>query len=336
MKSILVTGGAGFIGSHTCVVLARAGHKLVILDNFCNSHRGVIDQLTHLCGSRPLLIEGDVRNPATLDELFTNQTIDAVVHCAGLKAVGESIDSPLAFYDSNVVGTLQLLAAMNRAAVKIIVFSSSATVYGNPTIIPIRENFTRSATNPYGRSKLIVEDILADLSLSDKAWRIARLRYFNPVGAHESGIIGERPWGVPNNLIPYIAQVAAGQREHVSVFGDDYPTADGTGVRDYVHVCDVAEGHVLALKHLQNSKDMLTVNFGTGRGYSVLQVIRAFEKASGRDIPYKVVPRRSGDVAECWADATLAKTLLAWESRFDLNRMCIDAWRWQQYCGAHL
>lgn len=330
MKTILITGGTGFIGSHACVSLAQAGHELVILDNLCNSRADVIDRLASICDKRPAFIQGDVRDAATLNQVFAEHPISAVVHFAGLKAVGESSEKPLEYYDNNVTGTLQLLAAMNRAAVKILVFSSSATVYGDPASVPIREDFPRSATNPYGRSKLIVEDILADLHKADSQWRIARLRYFNPVGAHESGLIGETPQGTPNNLMPYVAQVATGQREYLNVWGNDYPTPDGTGVRDYIHVCDLAEGHVAALNYLYQKGGLLTVNLGTGHGYSVLDMVKAFEKASGHPVPYKFARRREGDSAKSWADPSLAKKLLGWQARRGLEEMCADAWRWQQ------
>lgn len=329
-KSILVTGGTGFIGSHTCIALAQAGHEVVIFDNLSNSRAEVIDRLGAITGKRPVFVEGDVRDDAALDRLFAKYPIGAVMHFAGLKAVGESSEKPLDYYDNNLAGTLQLLGAMSRAAVTTLVFSSSATVYGDPASVPIREDFPRSATNPYGRTKLMVEDILADLHQANPDWRIARLRYFNPVGAHESGLIGETPRGVPNNLLPYIAQVAAEQREFLNVWGNDYPTPDGTGVRDYIHVCDLAEGHVAALDYLDRESDMLTVNLGTGQGYSVLDMVKAFEKASGRSIPYQIRPRRTGDSARCWADPSLAKQLLGWQATRDLNRMCADAWRWQQ------
>lgn len=330
MKTILITGGTGFIGSHTCVALAQAGYDLVILDNLRNSRADVIVRLATLCGKRPAFVEGDVRDTATLDQLFAKHAISAVMHFAGLKSVGESSEKPLNYYDNNVTGTLQLLAAMNRAAVKTLVFSSSATVYGDPASVPIREDFPRSATNPYGRSKLIVEDILADLHQADSQWRIARLRYFNPVGAHESALIGETPQGTPNNLMPYVAQVASGQREFLNVWGNDYSTPDGTGVRDYIHVCDLAEGHVAGLDYLNRQGGMLTVNLGTGQGYSVLDMVKAFEKASGCPVPYKIGPRRAGDSAKSWADPLLAKQLIGWQASRGLDRMCADAWRWQQ------
>ncbi len=329
---ILVTGGTGYIGSHTCVALAQAGHGIVILDNLSNSRVSVIDRLESLCGKRPQFIEGDIRDTSLLDRIFAGHPIRAVMHFAGLKAVGESVEKPLAYYDNNVHGTLQLLAAMRRAGVKTLVFSSSATVYGDPASVPIREDFPRSATNPYGRSKLIIEDILADLALAEPGWRIARLRYFNPAGAHESGLIGEDPQGIPNNLMPFVAQVAAGRREFLNVWGDDYPTPDGTGVRDYIHVVDLAEGHVAALDYLDQQGGLFTVNLGTGQGYSVLDIVRAFEQASGRPIPYKITARRAGDIAQCWADPGLAHELLGWKAKRGLEQMCADAWRWQQGC----
>ena len=329
---ILVTGGTGFIGSHACVALARAGHDLLILDNLCNSRDDVVERLAAICGRRPEFVEGDVRDAALLDDLFDRHAIKAVMHFAGLKAVGESVAKPLEYYDNNVHGTLQLLAAMHRAQVRTLVFSSSATVYGDPASVPIQEDFPRSATNPYGRSKLMVEDILADLHLAEPGWRIARLRYFNPVGAHESGLIGEDPLGVPNNLMPFIAQVAAGRRPCLHIWGDDYPTPDGTGVRDYIHVVDLAEGHVAALDCLGRQGGLLTVNLGTGRGYSVLEMAKAFEQASGRSIPCEIAPRRPGDIAQCWADPALAQHLLGWKAKRDLGQMCADAWRWQQQC----
>ncbi len=326
---ILVTGGTGYIGSHTCVALAQASHDIVILDNLSNSQESVLDRLEILCGKRPQFIRGDVRDAALLDGIFAGHPIRAVIHFAGLKAVGESVEKPLEYYDNNVRGTLELLAAMRRAGVKTLVFSSSATVYGDPPSVPIREDFPRSATNPYGRSKLIIEDILADLYHAESDWRIARLRYFNPVGAHESGQIGERPQGIPENLMPYIAQVATGQREFVNVFGNDYPTTDGTGIRDYLHVMDLADGHVAALNYLSAQGGLLTVNLGTGQGYSVLDMIKAFERASGRPVPYRFAPRRPGDIAQCWADPTRASQLLGWKATRGLDSMCADAWRWQ-------
>lgn len=330
MKTILITGGNGFIGSHACVALAQAGHQMVIIDNLCNSRADVIDRLTTLCGKRPVFIQGDIRDAAILDRLFAAHPINAVMHFAGLKAVGESAEKPLDYYDNNVTGTLQLLAAMGRAEVKTLVFSSSATVYGDPANVPVREDSHRSATNPYGRSKLVIEDILGDLHQADPQWRIARLRYFNPVGAHESGLIGEAPHRLPNNLMPYVAQVAAGQREYLNVWGDDYSTIDGTGMRDYIHVCDLAEGHVAALDYLIRVHGLLTLNLGTGAGHSVLEIVKTFEKVCGCIIPYKIGPRRAGDIAKCWADTTLAQQLLNWKASRGLEQMCADAWRWQQ------
>jgi len=334
---ILVTGGTGYIGSHTCVALAQAGYDLLILDNLCNSNASVIGRLEALIGTRPAFIQGDVRDAALLDALFADHAISAVIHFAGLKAVGESVEKPLEYYDTNVHGTLQLLAAMRRAQVKTFVFSSSATVYGDPASVPIHENFPRSASNPYGRSKLIIEDVLADLHRAEPDWRIASLRYFNPVGAHASGLIGEDPQGIPNNLMPYIAQVAAGQRAYLNVWGDDYPTPDGTGVRDYIHVVDLAAGHIAALNHLNAQPNtQLTVNLGTGQGYSVLDMVKAFEHASGRPIPYQIAPRRAGDIAQCWADPELAHTLLGWKAQRGLTEMCADAWRWQSQSLAQI
>ena len=328
---ILVTGGTGFIGSHTCVALAQAGHEFLILDNLSNSRADVLDRLAPLCRRRPAFVEADVRDAAALDRVFAEHRITAVIHFAALKAVGESVAQPLAYYDNNVGGTLKLLEAMKRAGVRTLVFSSSATVYGDPASVPIREDFPLTATNPYGWTKLMMERMLADLAAAEPDWRIARLRYFNPVGAHESGRIGEDPSGVPNNLMPYVAQVATGQRAELQVFGGDWPTADGTGVRDYIHVMDLAEGHVAALDHLARQPGLLTVNLGTGRGVSVLDLVRAFEQASGRAVPYRIVGRRAGDVAACWADPALAERLLGWRTRRDLAQMCADAWRWQSW-----
>lgn len=329
---ILVTGGTGYIGSHACIALAQSGHELMIVDNLSNSRADVVDRLALICGRRIEFIEGDCRDAALLDDIFDRHPVTAVMHFAGLKAVGESVAKPLEYYDNNVHGTLQLLAAMRRASVSTFVFSSSATVYGDPASVPIREDFPRSATNPYGRSKLMIEDTLADLHQAEAGWRIARLRYFNPVGAHESGLIGEDPHGVPNNLIPFVAQVAAGRQKCLRVWGDDYPTPDGTGVRDYIHVADLAEGHVAALDFLDRQGGLLTVNLGTGSGYSVLEMVKAFEKASGCAIPCEIAPRRAGDIAQCWADPRLAHQLLGWKAGRGLEQMCTDAWRWQQWC----
>ena len=328
-KSILVTGGAGFIGSHTCVALLEAGHEVIVLDNLCNSDATVIKQIGQICAREPVFVEGDIRDGALLKDLFDKYPVSAVIHFAGLKAVGESMQLPLAYYENNVSGTVTLLMAMREAGVKTMVFSSSATVYGNPASVPITEDFPRSTTNPYGASKLVIEDILADLFRAEPDWRLARLRYFNPVGAHESGLIGENPRGVPNNLMPFIAQTGAGLRDELVVFGDDYDTPDGTGVRDYIHVVDLADGHVAALNYLQNNSELLTVNLGTGQGVSVLDMIRAFEKINHCKVPYRISDRRPGDVAKCWADTRLANRLLGWQSSRTLENMCTDSWRWQ-------
>jgi UDP-glucose 4-epimerase len=329
MKSILVTGGLGYIGSHTVTLLLNGENRVTILDNLSNSDPSVLDNIQRICGARPTIVNGDIRDEGLLDRIFNERQYDAVIHFAGLKAVGESVNQPIKYFDYNVNGTLRLLNAMCRADVKTLVFSSSATVYGDPATVPIAEESPLSATNPYGRSKLMIEDILADLHRSDDTWRIARLRYFNPVGAHESGLLGENPRGVPNNLVPYIAQVAVGVRSHLNVFGADYPTKDGTGVRDYIHVMDLAEGHIAALDYLNRNGGLLTVNLGTGRGYSVLEVIRSFEKACGKEIPFRIVERRPGDVAECWALPKEANRLLGWNAVRDIDQMCADAWRWQ-------
>ena len=327
---ILVTGGAGFIGSHTCVALAQAGIPHLILDNFGNSRRSVLERLGRITGVQPLIVEGDVRDADLLARVFAQHPIDGVIHFAALKAVGESVREPLRYYDNNVAGTVALLRAMQVAGVRTLVFSSSATVYGEPATVPIREDFPLYATNPYGWTKLMMEQVLADVDAAEPGqWRIARLRYFNPVGAHESGLIGEDPQGEPGTLLPSVAQVAAGQRASLSVYGNDYPTPDGTGVRDYIHVCDLAEGHLAALRYLHKHPGLLTVNLGTGRPVSVLEMVRAFEQASGRAVPYQLVARRPGDVAQCWADPALAQTLLGWSAQHGVDRMCQDAWRWQ-------
>lgn len=326
---ILITGGAGYIGSHTVVKLLEAGSDVVVFDNFCNSSCVALARIQSITGKSVRFYEGDIRNSSQLLEVFRKNEIESVIHFAGLKAVGESVADPISYYENNVAGTLQLLKVMRQCEVRTLVFSSSATVYGDPASVPVRENFPRSATNPYGRSKLIVEEVLEDLCNSEPDWRIARLRYFNPVGAHESGEIGENPNGVPNNLLPYIAQVAIGRREYLNVFGADYPTIDGTGVRDFIHVQDLAEGHLAALNYLRRNKGLFTANLGTGEGISVLQMVAAFEKASGKPINYKIVDRRPGDVAQCWADPSYAKSALGWEARRSLDDMCADAWRWQ-------
>lgn len=330
-KRVLLTGGAGYIGSHSCLAFSDAGYEVSLLDNFCNSSPIVIDRLEKILGYRPRVHETDIRDAQAVQRVLHTEGPDAVVHFAGLKAVGESVKLPLHYYDNNVAGTLSLLAAMQASGIHQLVFSSSATVYGDPASVPITEDFPRSATNPYGRSKLIVEDMLMDLAASDPAWKIALLRYFNPVGAHESGAIGENPSGIPNNLMPFVAQVAVGRREKLSVFGGDYDTCDGTGVRDYIHVVDLAKGHVSALGALKTLSDdkPLIVNLGTGTGYSVLELVKAFEAASGREVPFEIVGRRPGDVAQCYADPSYARDTLAWEAQFGIQRMCEDAWRWQ-------
>lgn len=327
---ILVTGGAGFIGSHACVVLMQAGHEVTVLDNYYNSDPSVLDRIGKIVGHRPFFVEADVRDEAALNDIFCKNKFDAVIHFAGLKAVGESVAQPLRYWEWNVGGAISLLNAMARACVKTLVFSSSATVYGDPASVPIREDSPVDATNPYGRSKLVIEQMLADVVVSDPAWKIARLRYFNPVGAHESGLIGEAPQGIPNNLMPYVTQVAAGKRSELSVFGNDYLTPDGTGVRDYIHVVDLAEGHLAALSALQRTNGLMTVNLGTGNGVSVLEMIRALEQASGRKVPYRIAPRRQGDVAACYADVAYAKEALDWSAKRGIADMCVDAWRWEQ------
>lgn len=328
-NTLLVTGGAGYIGSHACVELLQAGHEVVIVDNLCNSSSAVIERIGRIAGREVAFHECDVRDAEALRGIFHEHAIDAVLHFAGLKAVDESVAQPLRYYENNVGSTLALCEAMAESGVRQLVFSSSATVYGDPDAVPVREDHPLRPTNPYGRSKAMVEAILQDLLRSDPAWKIALLRYFNPVGAHESGLIGEDPGGVPNNLMPYIAQVAVARREALNVYGNDYPTPDGTGVRDYIHVVDLARGHLAALEKLATSSDVLTVNLGTGRGYSVLEMVEAFRKASGKEIPYRIVSRRPGDVASCYADPALAARLLGWHAERGLDQMCRDVWRWQ-------
>jgi UDP-glucose 4-epimerase len=335
MQTLLITGGAGYIGSHACVELLGAGYEIVVIDNFSNSKPAVLERVEKISGRALTFLEVDTRDRSALRDVFREKSIDAVIHFAGLKAVGESVAQPLRYYDNNVSGSLVLFEVMAESGVKTLVFSSSATVYGDPRQVPIREDFPLSATNPYGRSKLMVEAMLRDLSRTDEAWRIALLRYFNPVGAHASGMIGEDPNGIPNNLMPYITQVAIGKLPQLSVFGDDYPTPDGTGVRDYIHVVDLARGHLAALEALAAHPGVMTVNLGTGRGYSVLEVIRAFERASGRAVPYRIAARRPGDVAQCYADASLAESLLGWRAEYGIEAMCRDAWRWQEWATAH-
>ena len=335
--NILVTGGAGFIGSHTCVELLNAGLDVTIFDNFCNSHPESLARIERITGRKPKLVLGDCRDRAAVVAALRKSKADSVVHFAGLKSVGESVKQPLTYYDNNVAGTLRLLEAMSECKVKTLVFSSSATVYGDPHRLPLTENHPLSATNPYGRSKLIIEEILRDLKTSDRSWRIGILRYFNPIGAHASGLIGEDPHGIPDNLMPFVSQVAVGRREILNIWGSDYPTADGTGVRDYIHVVDLALGHIKALAALASSESFqgagedgcLTVNLGTGTGYSVLDMVRAFEQASGRKVPYRMASRRTGDIAACYADPRLANELLDWRAERGLEEMCKDAWRWQ-------
>ena len=328
-NKILVTGGAGYIGSHTCVELLNDDYDIIVLDNLSNSSEESLNRVQQITGKTLEFIRGDIRDRVTLDRLFCENTIEAVIHFAGLKAVGESVEIPLSYYDNNVYGTLVLLEAMKAADVKTIVFSSSATVYGDPASLPISEDFPTSATNPYGRSKLMIEEIMQDLHKSDNSWRIALLRYFNPVGAHPSGMIGEDPNDIPNNLMPYISQVAIGKLEKLSVFGNDYPTKDGTGVRDYIHVVDLSIGHVRAIEKLRTTEGVHAWNLGVGTGYSVLEMVKAFESASERPVPYKFAPRRSGDIAACYANPDKALNELGWKAEKGLVDMVTDGWRWQ-------
>lgn len=327
--SILVTGGAGYIGSHTSVELLKAGYRIVILDNLSNSKPESLNRIREITGSDFRFYKADLLDKDALTSVFNENRIDAVIHFAGLKAVGESVQIPLHYYHNNITGTLILCKVMQKFDVKRIVFSSSATVYGMPETVPISEDFPLSATNPYGRTKLMIEEILQDLYISDKSWSISLLRYFNPIGAHQSGIIGEDPNGIPNNLMPYITQVAVGKLKELKVFGNDYPTKDGTGVRDYIHVVDLAVGHLKALNKAMSGSGIDVYNLGTGKGYSVLEIVSAFEKATGIKIPYDIVGRRSGDVAECFADPTKAEIELNWKAKRGIEEMCADAWRWQ-------
>ena len=327
---VLVTGGAGYIGSHTVIQLLNAGYEAVIIDNLCNSSAEAVKRIGKLAGKEPVFYEADLRNEAVVEEIFTNHKIDSVIHFAGLKAVGESVEKPLEYYENNLGSTFSLCNAMRKHNVKNLVFSSSATVYGKPKTVPIKEDFPLSCTNPYGRTKLMIEDILRDLYVADNSWNIALLRYFNPVGAHKSGMIGENPKGIPNNLMPYISQVAIGKLDHLHVFGNDYDTPDGTGVRDYIHVEDLADGHLKALKKLESNPGVVTYNLGTGKGYSVLEMREAFEKASGRPVPFKFYDRRDGDIAACYADPSKAREELGFEAKHTLEEMCEDTWRWQQ------
>ncbi len=327
---VLVTGGAGYIGSHTCLELLEAGYQVTVLDNLCNSHQESLHRVMALTGKTLAFYQADLLKLAEVEQVFQESPdIQAVIHFAGLKAVGESVAQPLDYYINNLVGTLNLCQAMKKFAVKNIVFSSSATVYGDPETVPIQEDFPLSCTNPYGRTKLMIEEILSDLQVADSDWNIILLRYFNPVGAHKSGRIGEDPNGIPNNLVPYISQVAVGKLGELSVYGDDYPTPDGTGVRDYIHVVDLALGHLKALEKLADKPGVMVYNLGTGQGYSVLEMVKAFEKASGKKVGYKIIGRRPGDIATCYADPTLARQELGWKVSRGLQEMCEDTWRWQ-------
>ena len=329
--NILVTGGAGYIGSHTCVELIESGYTPIVFDNLSNSSTESLKRVETITGKPVTFIEGDIRDANALKSAIKTHQIDAAIHFAGLKAVGESVELPLRYYDNNVAGSVNLFEVMKDCGVQKVIFSSSATVYGDPASVPILENFPISATNPYGQSKLMVENILRDLYASDSSWHIALLRYFNPVGAHESGLIGEDPSDIPNNLMPYVSGVAVGRYPKLSVFGDDYPTPDGTGVRDYIHVVDLAKGHVKALQAFesQSVENLFTVNLGTGHGYSVLDMVKAFSKASGKEVAYQLVDRRPGDVARCYADPALAEEVLGWKAEKGIEEMCTDTWRWQ-------
>ena len=331
MSTILVTGGAGYIGSHTCVELLNAGYDVVVVDNLCNSCRESLNRVEEITGKKLTFYEVDLLDEPALDSVFQNEKIDAVIHFAGLKAVGESVYKPLEYYHNNITGTLILCDVMRRHGCKSIVFSSSATVYGNPAFVPITEECPKGEiTNPYGRTKGMLEQILTDLHTADPEWKVMLLRYFNPIGAHKSGRIGENPKGIPNNLVPYVAQVAIGKLKCLGVFGNDYDTPDGTGVRDYIHVVDLAKGHVAAIKKVEETEPgVLIYNLGTGKGYSVLDVVHAFEKACGKEIPYEIKPRRAGDIATCYADPTKAKNELGWVAQYGIEEMCEDSWRWQ-------
>ena len=329
MATVLLTGGAGYIGSHTAVELVERGHQVVIVDNFSNSSPVVLDRLRQIVGRDLPCERGDIRDAAFMAAVLQRHAVDAVIHFAALKAVGESCEHPLRYFDNNISGTIRLLEVMREQGVETLVFSSSATVYGQPDSCPIREDAPLRVTNPYGRTKLVMEQLINDVCTAHPQFHAAILRYFNPVGAHASGLIGEDPAGIPNNLMPYVCQVAVGRRQQLSVFGNDYPTPDGTGVRDYIHVVDLARAHVAALDYLLQEKQNLTVNLGTGRGISVLELVRAFERASGRTVPVEIAPRRPGDVAECYADPSLAHELLGWQAEYAVDRMCADAWRWQ-------
>ncbi len=327
---VLVTGGVGYIGSHTCVELLNLGYEVVVLDNLSNSNEESLNRVKNITGKGLTFYQADLLDRHAINEIFEKETIGSVIHFAGLKAVGESVKKPLEYYHNNITGTLNLCDVMRKHNVKNIVFSSSATVYGTPKTVPIKEDFPLSTTNPYGSTKLMLEQILTDLNISDPTWNVILLRYFNPIGAHESGTIGEDPKGIPNNLVPYITQVAVGKLECLSVYGDDYDTVDGTGVRDYIHVVDLALGHVKAIEKLKENKGVLVYNLGTGKGYSVLEMVKSFEKASGKKIKYEIKARRAGDIATCYADVTKAKIELDWEATRGLEQMCEDSWRWQK------
>lgn len=329
MDNILVTGGAGFIGSHTVVELLNAGYSVVVVDNLVNSSSESLERVKKITGKSIKFYKDDLLDKEALQDIFEKENISSVIHFAGLKAVGESCKIPLEYFNNNITGTINLLMAMEKYNVKSLVFSSSATVYGKPESVPIREDFPLSVSNPYGRTKLIIEDMLRDIYKADTSWDIALLRYFNPIGAHESGEIGENPAGIPNNLFPYVSKVAIGELETVNVFGNDYDTPDGTGVRDYIHVVDLAEGHIKALEKLNSHPGLVTYNLGTGKGYSVLEIIHNFEKACGKKIPYNITDRRPGDIDMCYADPGKAKKELGWEAKRDIEKMCEDAWRWQ-------
>ncbi|MFO7896032.1 MAG: UDP-glucose 4-epimerase GalE [Candidatus Cloacimonadales bacterium] len=328
---ILTTGGAGYIGSHTNVELLKAGHEVIVVDNLSNSKIESVQRVEEICGKKLKFYQVDLLDYQALEEVFQQEQIDAVIHFAGLKAVGESVQKPLTYYQNNLTGSLNLCDLMQKYQVYNLVFSSSATVYGDPETVPITEEFPLHATNPYGRTKLMLEEIFRDLAIADSRWNIALLRYFNPIGAHHSGLIGEDPNDIPNNLLPYIAQVAVGKLPQLSVFGADYPTPDGTGVRDYIHVVDLANGHLKALEKLEQQPGVVTYNLGTGRGFSVLEMIKAFEKASGKQIKYRITSRRSGDIATCYADPSKAAAELGWQAKYDIDDMCQDTWRWQQF-----
>lgn len=327
---ILVTGGAGYIGSHTCVELLNAGYEVVILDNLYNSSKKAVDRIEEITGKNVTFYENDMLDADAMENLFSKEKIDCVIHFAGLKAVGESVAKPLEYYKNNIQGTLTLVEAMRNHGCKNIIFSSSATVYGDPAFVPITEECPKGTpTNPYGWTKSMLEQILSDLHTADEEWNVILLRYFNPIGAHKSGMIGEDPKGIPNNLLPYVAQVAIGKLECVGVFGNDYDTPDGTGVRDYIHVVDLANGHVKAIDKIKENSGVKIYNLGTGNGYSVLDVIKAFSKACGHEVPYQIKPRRPGDIATCYADASLAKKELGWEAQYGIEEMCADSWKWQ-------